>query len=88
MNNALLKSLLATSAVAAILAAPAAFAQTDSAAPAPVDFKTLDKNADGALTADEIPADHPLAKDFAKADANGDGKLSQAEFDAYQPTGN
>lgn len=83
MNPSLLKSLLATSAFAAILAVPAAMAQTDPAAPAPVSFQSLDANGDGALSADEIPAQHPLAKDFAQADADGDGTLSRAEFDAY-----
>ena len=83
MNQSLLKSLLATSAFAAILAAPAAFAQADTAAPATATFQSLDKNADGSLSADEIPSDHPLAKDFAQADTDGDGKLTQAEFDAY-----
>ena len=83
MNHSLLKSLLATSAFAAILAAPAVMAQSEPAASATATFQSLDKNADGVLSADEIPSDHPLAKDFAKADADGDGKLSQAEFDAY-----
>ncbi len=83
MNHSLLKSLLATSAFAAILAGPAVMAQTDSDAPAMASFESLDANADGVLSADEIPADHPLAKDFAEADADGDGNLSKAEFDAY-----
>ncbi len=83
MNPSLLKSLLATSAFAAILAAPVAMAQADNAAPAAATFQSLDKNADGELSADEIPADHPLAKNFAEADTDGDGKLTQAEFDAY-----
>ncbi len=83
MNHSLLKSLLATSAFAALLAGPAAMAQTDSGAPPVATFQSLDANGDGVLSADEIPADHPLAKEFAEADADGDGTLSKEEFDAY-----
>jgi hemolysin activation/secretion protein len=62
--------------------APAPMAEPAKVAPEPGSFEALDVNLDGALTKDEIPADHPLAKKFKKADADKSGNLSKAEFEA------
>lgn len=42
-------------------------------------FQRLDKNGDGKLTKDEIPA--PMAERFAQADTNGDGVITKAELE-------
>lgn len=47
---------------------------------APPAFQDVDRNKDGAITADEAAAVEGL--DMASADTNGDGKLSQQEYDA------
>ncbi len=43
-------------------------------------FATHDKNADGALTKEEVSGDKEISKRFAKFDANKDGKLQEAEY--------
>src|SRR5665213_2255782 len=60
------------------------------AAPSPVqapnavvshpDFKTLDVNNRGYLTADDVKANKWLTTNFSRCDANHDGRLSQQEF--------
>lgn len=47
-------------------------------------FESLDKNADGHITASESVADKGLAADFATADANSDGGVSKEEFTRWQ----
>ena len=44
------------------------------------DFKTLDVNTRGYLTADDVKANRWLAANFSRCDANHDGRLSQQEF--------
>ncbi len=51
-------------------------------APEAVTLQSLDKNADGGVSKDELPPDHAITRDFAKFDSDADGKLSQSEFDA------
>ena len=48
-------------------------------------FKTLDKDADGSVTAEEAAGDSELAAKFATLDKNADGKLSAEEFKAAAP---
>jgi hypothetical protein len=44
------------------------------------DFKTLDVNNRGYLTADDVAHNRWLTSNFARCDANHDGRLSQQEF--------
>ncbi|MBP9904844.1 MAG: BON domain-containing protein [Rhodoferax sp.] len=70
-------------ALIASLAMTAAFAQSGNSSDGNVNnnaFKTLDKNADGGLSKDEVAADKETAKRFTKFDANKDGKLQEAEY--------
>lgn len=46
-------------------------------------FESLDKNADGRISASEASADQGLASSFATADANADGGLTKAEFQSW-----
>lgn len=47
-------------------------------------FADLDTDADGYITATDVPAEHELSLQFSVADTDNDQRLSQAEFDAYQ----
>jgi hypothetical protein len=47
---------------------------------APPAFEDVDRNKDGAITADEAAGVEGL--DMASADANGDGMLSKQEYEA------
>lgn len=47
-------------------------------------FESLDKNADGRITASESVVDKGLAASFATADANSDGAVSKEEFAKWQ----
>lgn len=47
---------------------------------APPAFEDVDRNKDGAITADEAAGVEGL--DMASADANGDGMLSKKEYEA------
>ena len=58
--------------------------QMDHSKMASVDFASLDKNKDGKLTQDEVPADNPLSAHFAMLDADKNGTLSKAEFGKAQ----
>lgn len=71
-------STAAAPAAASTSSMPAGMAM-GSAPAAETPFADLDKNHDGSLTKDELPADDMLAQHFSVADANGDGKLSEAE---------
>ena len=51
------------------------------------DFGTLDVNADGKVSQEELNANSKLAGRFSKADANADGSLSKAEFAKLQGRG-
>ena len=53
-----------------------------SAKPSKVDeaFTQFDKNKDGFVTLDEIPAGHALLDHFNMSDKNRDGKLNKKEF--------
>jgi hypothetical protein len=46
-------------------------------------FSELDRNNDGVLTQDEVPADHELANLFARYDHDGDLSINRSEFDLY-----
>lgn len=46
-------------------------------------FESLDKNADGRISASEASAHQGLASGFATADANADGGLTKAEFQSW-----
>jgi Ca2+-binding EF-hand superfamily protein len=48
-----------------------------------IQFNKLDRNADGVLTPDELPANHELLLHFADYDRNGDGHISTHEFSEY-----
>ena len=72
-----MRKTLATVVFASLFAVPVAFAQS-------ADFGTIDANADGGLSMDEVKAANAnIAEDvYNAADANGDGALSPDEFDA------
>lgn len=49
----------------------------------------FDKNQDGVVTRDEMPADRPaMTTMFDRLDANKDGKIDQEEMKAARPAGN
>ena len=48
-----------------------------------IHFAELDKNGDGVLTPDELPANLILALDFPRYDLNGDGVVNRHEFNEY-----
>jgi Ca2+-binding EF-hand superfamily protein len=47
------------------------------------EFAKLDKNHDGKISKDEIPADSPMSEHFDMMDTDKDGSLSQEEFVAH-----
>jgi hypothetical protein len=51
--------------------------------PRTASFAELDRNNDGVLTPDELPADHALAGRFAQHDLDGDQAISRAEYEAW-----
>lgn len=53
---------------------------SSAALAAPPAFEDIDRNKDGAITADEAASVEGL--DMASADANGDGMLSKTEYEA------
>lgn len=69
-----------------IVAAAALFAGTALAGEtmASKSFESLDKNADGVITASESVADKNLSAAFTTADANSDGAVSKEEFARWQ----
>ena len=64
----------------AVALAPTAFAAGPKPASADAEFKTMDTNKDGKVSADEHAA--ASKKMFATMDANRDGKVTAAEMDA------
>jgi Ca2+-binding EF-hand superfamily protein len=48
-------------------------------------FDELDKNKDGFITKDEVPATIELSTSFVNFDTNADGKLSKDEYAKYKP---
>lgn len=68
--------------VAAVLSTPLAGISQDGVPKADELFKTLDKNSDGKLTADEIPAEQRrfFERSVRVGDQNGDGALTLDEF--------
>ena len=48
-------------------------------------FDELDKNRDGFITKDEVPATVELSTSFVNFDNNADGRLSQDEYAKYKP---
>jgi len=87
MTSPLSRTLLATTTFVILLAAIPAMAGDmpgdEVAETTKLDFSALDKNKDGALSADEIPENEALSMDFPDVDSDGDGKLSKDEFDTY-----
>jgi Ca2+-binding EF-hand superfamily protein len=86
MKRMMVKQMLVLAAAAALmLAAASAFAQPGRPAgfggpPSVGDiFAKLDKNADGKLTQDELPATH--AERIMKADTDGDGAVTKEELE-------
>ena len=47
-------------------------------------FEDFDKNKDGSLAKDEVPANDQLALSFASYDKDSDSKISQQEFAQYK----
>lgn len=66
--------------LAGALAATAAFAQDPANDDVRIDFESTDRNNDGYVTRDELPADHPLLIQFEALDSNGDERLSPEEL--------
>jgi Ca2+-binding EF-hand superfamily protein len=48
-------------------------------------FDELDKNHDGFITKDEVPATIELSTSFVNFDNNADGRLSKDEYAKYKP---
>ncbi|MGY6519073.1 MAG: EF-hand domain-containing protein [Lysobacteraceae bacterium] len=48
-----------------------------------VTFEELDRNGDGFIYREDVPADHELAALFAQYDLDGDGRLNRDEFAMY-----
>lgn len=59
-----------------------AMAASDAAEAAAASWATMDADADGALSPEEV-AGTPWEAKFDQMDANGDGKVTKDEFEAY-----
>lgn len=68
---------------AAALADPPVAGQLDHGATQAPKFEDWDRNKDGYIAKDEVPAGDDLNAKFALFDANADGKLSRDEFAKY-----
>lgn len=67
----------------------AAVAAAKAAAPkTPIDFATVDSNADGVVTPNEVQFVDDLRAVFASLDVNQDAKLTPAEFAGWERAGN
>lgn len=83
-----MNALIKVSALAAVLAASAAFAQDYPTAPASqtgaesMDYSKLDKNGDGNISKDEAKADPTLSAKFDELDKDKSGSLSTTELSA------
>lgn len=80
-------SLLTSAALAALLAAGMAQANDPASktttAGAPPSFASLDKNADGRISAAEARADKNLDRDFSVAASDSSRGISQVEYDRW-----
>lgn len=63
---------------------PADSMGTTSATAPGMSFAEMDKNKDGGIAKDELPATDMLYEHFSVADADGDGKLSEAEVTKHR----
>lgn len=74
---------------AALVVAPAAFAQdaTDATAPQATSWNDVDVDGDGVISAGEAAATPVLADVFTEADANADGQLTGEEYRAFVAAG-
>lgn len=72
--------LLAASAAVLMVGAAVAGEGHDKSPMASTSFESLDKNADGRISATEANADKALNAGFSAADTNSDGALSKEEF--------
>ena len=85
------KLTLTATALAALLAGHAAWAQTEQAGGISRDlekqFTTLDRNGDGFVSRDELSGNEAFAKAFDAADKDHDGKLDRAEVQALEAEG-
>ena len=50
-------------------------------------FEDFDKNKDGTIAKDEVPANDQLAVNFSSYDKDSDSKISQSEFAQYKNGG-
>ncbi len=74
----------ATAAIALLIAAGPAFAQTKAADPVDAKFVAADTDKSGTLEGKETDA---FKADLAKIDTNKDGKVSKQEFEVAMLTG-
>jgi EF hand domain-containing protein len=80
-RSTIMKGLIKTAALAALLASMGAFAQDPAAAGGKGgDFASLDANGDGSVSQDEAKADATLSAKFAELDTDKDGKISSSEY--------
>jgi Ca2+-binding EF-hand superfamily protein len=82
-----MNAILKVTALAAVLAAGAAFAQqtpppasNTNADTSSMDYSKLDANGDGVISKDEAKGDANLSAQFSTLDTDHDGKLSSAEL--------
>ncbi|MBV6424339.1 MAG: hypothetical protein NAOJABEB_02149 [Steroidobacteraceae bacterium] len=68
--------------VAAALFAGSTLAADNAATPA--SFESLDRNADGRITAGEAAGDRNFAANFSAVDADSDGAVSKEEFAKWE----
>lgn len=79
-----MRTTAASALIAALFGATTAFGQTPQKAPLQaVEFKTLDRNSDGFISAKEAETAGALHDVFAALDTNQDGRLSPIEFAAW-----
>lgn len=83
-----MNAMIKVTALAAVLAAGAAFAQqtpppassSPSADTSSMDYSKLDTNGDGVISKDEAKGDANLSSQFSTLDTDKDGKLSSSEL--------
>ena len=89
-----MKALIEVAALAAVLCAPAAFAQdypnsqtspsSSKQTASSADYTKLDTNGDGVISKSEAAADPTLAAKFDKLDADKNGSLSTTELSSMK----